>query len=339
MNICIENPNKRKKKLTRIITDNEFKIPNYSEYEIFYSCSYSIIFLKEICKNYKLKISGNKNELKERIYYYLFKSYFCIKIQKNIRRFLINKYLNLIGPGLNYKLCKNDTDFFTLENLNDIQIYHFFSYRGNDNSLWGFNIISIYNLFLKSSNNDNGDVLNPYTREKIEPRSQIFNNIKTMIRMSKIYTDGINLKINNQEVNNSKKIIEIKSLELFQIMDSHGNYTDINWFRSLNKNLLIKFLTELLDIWQYRAELSNNIRKDICHPYGNPFRFITISNINNLNFFSLQKNTLFVIEQFITKGINRDMCSLGINYVLCAFTLVNQNAANALPWLYESVAV
>ena len=156
--------------------------------------------------------------------------------------------------------------------------------------------------------------------------------------MSKIYTSGINVTINNEEINNSKKIIEIKSLELFQIMDSHGNYTDINWFRSLNKYQLIRFLTELLDIWQYRAQLTNNIKKDICYPYGNPFRFITINNINNLNLFSIQKNTLFIIEQFITKGINRDMCSLGTSFVLCAFTLVNQNAANALPWLYESVA-
>ena len=30
--------------------------------------------------------------------------------------------------------------------------------------------------------------------------------------MSKIYTTGINVNINNEEINNSKKIIEIKSL-------------------------------------------------------------------------------------------------------------------------------
>ena len=156
--------------------------------------------------------------------------------------------------------------------------------------------------------------------------------------MSKIYTDGIIVSINNEEINDSKKLIEIKSLELFQIIDSYGNYTDITWFRSLNKYQLIRFLTELLDIWQYRAQLDDNIKKEICYPNGNPFRFITITNINNLNLFSLQKNTLFIIEELITKGINRDMCSLGINFVLCAFTLVNQDAANALPWLYESVA-
>ena len=328
----------RGKKYKKIISDEDFNIPNFNEYEIFYNNSYNVNLLKEICKYYKLKVSGNKTILKERIYNYLYKSFFCIKIQKNIRKFLIKKYLNLIGPGKNYKLCRNDTDFFTLENLNEIDIFNFFTIKGDDNNIWGFNIISIYNLFLKSNNKSNEEVLNPYTREIIKPKSKIFDKIKTLIRMSKIYTTGINVNINNEEINNSKKIIEIKSLELFQIMDSHGNYTDINWFRTLNKHQLIKFLSELLDIWQYRAQLNINIKKDICQPYGNPFRFITINNLNNSTLFSLQKNTLFVIEQFITKGINRDMCSLGINFVLCAFTLVNQNAANALPWLYESVA-
>ncbi len=328
----------RGKKNKKNITDEEFNIPNFNEYKFFCNNSYNINQLKEICKNYKLKVSGNKTILKERIYKYLYESFYCIKIQKYIRKFLIKKYFNLIGPGINYKLCRNDTDFFTLENLSGINIFNFFTIQGDDNNIWGFNIISIYNLFLKSDNKLSEDVLNPYTREKIVPKSKIFDKIKTLIRMSKIYTTGINVNINNEEINNSKKIIEIKSLELFQIMDSHGNYTDIKWFRSLNKYQLIRFLSELLDIWQYRAQLSNNIKKDICHPYGNPFRFITINNINNLSLFSLQKNTLFIIEQFITKGINRDMCSLGINFVLCAFTLVNQNAANALPWLYESVA-
>ena len=335
--IAITKSRGTKKK--KIIKDQDFNIPNFNEYKIFCNNTYNINQLKEICKNYKLKVSGNKTILKERIYKYLYESFFCVKIQKNIRKFLIKKYFNLIGPGINYKLCRNDTDFFTLENLNEIDIFNFFTIQGEDNNIWGFNIISIYNLFLKCNSKSNEEVLNPYTREKIQPKGKIFDKIKTLIRMSKIYTTGINVTINNEEINNSKKIIEIKSLELFQIMDSHGNYTDINWFRSLNKYHLIRFLSELLDIWQYRAQLTNNIKKDICHPCGNPFRYITINNINNLNLFSLQKTTLFVIEQFITKGINRDMCSLGINFVLCAFTLVNQNAANALPWLYESVAV
>ena len=316
------------------ITNENFKIPNYNDYEYFDNNIYNSIFLKEICKFYKLKVSGNKSLLKERIYNYLYESYFSIKIQKNIKRYLTKKYFK-INEIFKRKLCKNDTDFFTLENIKDISIYNFFTIKSKDNSIWGFNIISIYNLFIKSNNNE---VLNPYTREKIEPKNIIFNNIKSIIRMSKLFNNQINTKINDENINDSKKVIEIKSLELFQIIDSYGNYTDISWFRTLNRVSLIKFINELYDIWNYRSQISEKIKKEICYPHGNPFNNCNRILLNRINFISLQKTALFIIEQFITKGVNRDMTSLGINYILCAFTLVNQNAANALPWFYESVS-
>ena len=78
--------------------------------------------------------------------------------------------------------------------------------------------------------------------------------------------------------------------------------------------------------------------KEICHPYGNPFRYIEYDYIEQFNHLSLQKSCLSIIEQFIKKGINRESCNLGASYVLCALTLVNDNAAEALPWLYQSVA-
>ena len=41
------------------IKDNEFYIPKFNEYHIFIKKNYRISFLKEICKSYKLKVSGN----------------------------------------------------------------------------------------------------------------------------------------------------------------------------------------------------------------------------------------------------------------------------------------
>ena len=39
----------------------------------------------------------------------------------------------------------------------------------------------------------------------------------------------------------------------------------------------------------------------------------------------------------IKLGVDKDSQTLGSYYVLCAMTLVSQDAAIALPWLYESV--
>ena len=127
-------------------------------------------------------------------------------------------------------------------------------------------------------------------------------------------------------------------LELFQIIDNLGNYTDIKWFLTLNRYNLSKFIYQLYDIWVYRAQLENNIKISICYPSGNPFHNCNINNINQYTFYSLQKLVLQIIEEFITKGINTEMCNLGASYILCAFTLVSNDAAIAMPWLYESVA-
>jgi hypothetical protein len=41
----------------------------------------------------------------------------------------------------------------------------------------------------------------------------------------------------------------------------------------------------------------------------------------------------------VKTGINNDFKTLGAYYVLGALCLVNQNAANSLPWLFQSVSI
>lgn len=336
-NLIISNNISKKK----IITNKFFTIPVYKDFFSFANEKYNVTFLKEICKKYKLKVSGNKSELKDRIYKYLHNSYHATKIQKMFKGYLIRSYLKLLGPALYNRNCTNEKDFYTLERIKDIDTFNFFSYVSNNN-IWGFNIISIYNLFLKSNinndNNNNSKVLNPWTREPID--FLLFRDIKKIIRLSKIINKPINLIIEKENNVSIKKNVELKCLELFQIIDRLGNYTDVNWFLSLNKYSIIKFIKELYDIWAYRAQLEYSVKKNICHPTANPFRNINLNNLNYLNscsLISLQKTTLFIIEQFITKGISTEFCNLGASYVLCGLTLVNSNAADALPWLYESV--
>ena len=120
-------------------------------------------------------------------------------------------------------------------------------------------------------------------------------------------------------------------------MDSLGNYTNMNWFTSLNKYELIKFIRELHDIWNYRANLSQEVKRNIVPPYGNPFRNININTVSSLNLNSLKKYILTIMEDMINKGIDRDSKSLGCYYILTGLTLVNESAAEAMPWLYESV--
>jgi hypothetical protein len=51
------------------------------------------------------------------------------------------------------------------------------------------------------------------------------------------------------------------------------------------------------------------------------------------------KNAILnVLFKMVNTGIDRDNKCLGAYYVLGALTLVNDSAAQALPWLYQSVS-
>ena len=49
-------------------------------------------------------------------------------------------------------------------------------------------------------------------------------------------------------------------------VDSLGNYSDVNWFLKLSKRQLIRYIRELHDIWNYRAQLTSEIKLKICFP-------------------------------------------------------------------------
>jgi hypothetical protein len=324
--ICIH------KKLEKINND-DFIVPNENNYNLITKYSYTIKQLKQIAQIYKLKISGIRKELVNRIFIYLRLSFFIIKIQKIFRGFLQRRYNFYHGPAFwDRSLCTNNTDFFTMDEITTLPHSQFFSYKDLDGFIYGFDILSLYNLILKSSKK----VQNPYNRNEIQ--ITVFNHISNIIRISKIYNINIEINITDDQTSLSlQKIVELRSLELFQNIDYLGNYSNSNWFLSLNRIELLKFMRELNDIWNFRIQLTSEIKRSICPPHGDPFRNFRISCITSENdLFIVKKHILEVLEKFVNTGIDRDSKSLGCYYVLGALTLVNPNAALSMPWLYQS---
>jgi hypothetical protein len=314
-----------------IYTYNE--IPNYN---------YNLQQLKTIAKNYKLKISGNKKELTSRIYEFLHLSFYIIKIQKIARGFLHRKFISLYGPAFkNRKLCTNETDFVTMDELKELPYYNFFSYMDADNFIYGFDIVSLYNLISKDKNKlINDKIQNPYNRNIIPDK--ILRNISRIIKFNKMFRRPLNLDINNDEIIENiiskQKMIELRALSLFQNIDSLGNYSNPQWFLSLDRNLIVKFIRELADIWNFRTQLSAEIKQNICPPNGDPFRNLSITYLfTEVDMNNVKRAVLEVLEKLVNTGINNDMKTLGDYYILGALTLVNETAASALPWLYQSL--
>ena len=132
------------------INDDDIILPTFNNYESILNYNYNKEQLKKLLKHYKLKLSGSKKEVTIRIYCFLRLSYFAVKIQKNFRGIIQRKYNFLHGPALlKREICTNITDFFTMEDLSEIPYSQFISYKDADNFVYGFDIISLYNLIQK----------------------------------------------------------------------------------------------------------------------------------------------------------------------------------------------
>ena len=320
------------KKRSPKISQEDFLILEFYEFENLRSTNYNVSQLKKMCRFYKQLLSGNKPTILNRLYYFLKLSNDIVKIQKYYRGWQRRHYFKL-NNFKNIGKCVNDTDFLTLQGIKKLPYYQFYSYKDVDGFIYGFNIKSLYNLMMQNK----GDLKNPYNRKEL-PKN-IVKNMRKFILLSNIYKEPIeiNLKKDN-EVISLKKKISLKTLSIFHRIDTFGHITNTSWFLTLNRESLIRFLRELIDIWEYRANLSNENKRKICPPHGTPFRGININSLAQKNTETLQKNILYIMENLISKGIDKDSRSLGAFYILAALTLVSSNAAAALPWLYQSVA-
>lgn len=295
---------------------------------------YNVQQLKSIAKCLKLKSSGNKNELVFRIYSYIKLSIYITKIQKVFRGYLQRIFNKYHGPALFKRdLCTNISDFLTMDCMKELPFLQFFSYKDIDGFIYGFDITSLYNLIQKV---EYGYIKNPYNRNVMPNYVNIC--IMNIIRLSKVLKVSLTLKIQDTIENiTPQKSLELKIIELFQNINALGNYGDSIWFSSLNRTQLIRFIKELHDIWDYRAQLTLQTKISICPPNGDLFRNFNYYRLNTTSdILVIQQLILNVLEKLVNTGIDTDSKSLGAFYVLGALTIVNPTAALSIPWLYQS---
>ena len=78
------------------------------------------------------------------------------------------------------------------------------------------------------------------------------------------------------------------------------------------------------------------MKRKIIPPHGNPFIEIDLDKLRDYTFIKLKKLILRMMKNLVSAGVDKDARFLGTHNVLGALTLVNYEAANALPWMYES---
>jgi hypothetical protein len=326
---------------------------------------YKLPELKSIAKNLRLHITGTKPVLIERIEGLFERFSKVIKIQRIIRGFIVKKSFQLRGEAFkNRAICVNNTDFYTLEPLNEIDFEVFYSYKDEKNFQYGFNVTSL----IKLMKNKNKEILNPYNREPMTnqvitdifslykkihllfpyileqedmPTHKPINNVPMINNIHNSIHNNIQLtqEIQNKIRNIREKPIQVRINELFMEIDQLGNYTESTWFSRLSIRDYVKLYRSLYDIWNYRAQLSHTMKQNICI-LGNPFYNIFNERIyyNEVSLERIQEACLIVFENMVYTGIDIENRKIGTMHALSALTLVSQNARDTMPWLYDSVA-
>ena len=218
-----------------------------------------------------------------------------------------------------------------MEDLADVPASAFVSYQCPvDGKVYGFDIGSLERLL------DEQGTCNPYTREPL-PRG-LAGDLTRLRRLLSATGDTSPVGPAAPGVVSPEKALEFAAIAVFHSIDALGNISNYDWFWSLRRVQLIRFIRELADIWVYRAQLPTSIKRQVCPPDGNPFAGTGMQLLPALDIHDLRRSGLGVMSRMVTKGVDESARSLGANYVLCALTLVSPPAASAFPWLYDAVA-
>ena len=139
-------------------TEENIKIPSFSDYNKLITEKYKIPELKKIAIHYKIKqLSGKKKQhIIDCIFNYLRLSYYVTKIQKIGRTYLVKRYIKFHGPGfLDRSKCVNSEDFYLMDELDKIDYTSFISFRDEiDGKIYGFHVLSLKKLILHKFDNE-----------------------------------------------------------------------------------------------------------------------------------------------------------------------------------------
>lgn len=249
-----------------------------------------------------------------------------VLIQNTFKDYLKSKKIKTQGIGLyNKEKCSNHEDFYTLDTINDIEDKYFFSYE-KDGHIYFFDIRSFNQLI------DN-DSKNPYTREDI-PQYAIDS---FLARKDELKENKIIIKDFEQSKLSKEQKFNAYVLKIFQKIDllnvtAGGTHT--RWFTDLNL-LQLKMLYKILeDIWNYRAELSSDKKKDIVP--NNSMFLVSVNDVYKINKKrKLQKIILEEIDKLISSAESIENKSTGAYFVLTALVEVSPQCMEALPWLIQ----
>ena len=209
------------------------------------------------------------------------------------------------------KNCNNTEDFYTYDPLNEIDDKYFYSYKDSNGFKWGFDVRSLIKLIQMN-------YPNPYTTEKFS--DNILKEVKKKIKSLK----DNNLLVDIEEIvlRDRKASIKQKLVDLFSDIELNGYSCQINWFFEMSGRRLKELYKQLEDLWNYRAQLSQESKRNICPPDGRIFT-TPISEVIHYNCKEdLQELIIHDVSKF-KNAVNLSDRKLGYMYFIIGLSMVS----------------
>lgn len=225
------------------------------------------------------------------------------------------------------KMCVNDIDFYTLEELEDIPPIYFIYINEND-KIYGFDIRSL-DMYFKNTNISK--IINPYVNIKF-----------TSISLKKI-KDKLLYMYNNKKIKSIKEeILTDKQkfnqyvFDIFSTYDELGYIIQLDWFHNLSLFQLKRLYKEAEDIWNYRANITLEDKSKITNN-GLAFEISPniIMKIPMSKYRELQLILLNEFKRLSREGISLADRKLGALWMLTAFVEVSPTVSYSYSWLNQ----
>ena len=261
------------------------------------------------------------------MYPYTFHTHSIQGIQKHFRLYLHRKLRRYQGESIDtLSLCINQEDVNSLDPLDKIPKQLVFTFKEKDNTHYGFDIRTIRTI-LKF------DKENPYTR--IPLSEDVIARANSMLRLLEVI--GVDTSDEPSEPIGDEMEIKRRVVKVFHDMDQLDQYTDPDWFLNLSSRKLSEFYKEAEDVWNYRLNLSQEVKMAIVPPNGKVFEHSvkSVSAIKEKK--EIQRICLDFMEKLIHSAENRADRVNGCIYILLGLVIVSRNAAIALPSYYSMV--
>ena len=311
----------------------EFEMPMPSKEGLGDNVNYTIEQLKATASSLRLRRSGTKAVLRQRIHAELVRSHYASCIQSHYRGHLFRRYLT--SKGLNGckrpKTPSNDTELLSLERVESIEFDNLINVPNHGGKDTVYSALTLNNLIAKQLISRRVP-LDPYTNMPFKQeelcRIREENRLAILLKRREIPISKSSEETNQGDYNlvNLTHIV----MEICSHLDSLGHITNPQWFLNLSTNQWRVLNNNISDIWIYRSQLPLEMR-------------LAIGGRANLGFIRrglspgvVMRRVIDNIRRLIMRSHDREHQALGAIYVLIAMTQVSPNAAEAMPALHEA---